>query len=78
MAETVLVTGGNGYIAGWCIAELLKRGYTVRTTITDTTTSLKTIKVEVTPLLSTEEWAQGTVELSVQRSTFALGTYAGS
>src|SRR6185369_7705937 len=54
------------------------RTYTVRTTITDTTTSLKTIKVEVTPLLSTEEWAQGTVELSVQRSTFALGTYAGS
>jgi len=23
MAELVLVTGGSGYIAGWCIAELL-------------------------------------------------------
>src|SRR5215470_8791781 len=33
MAETVLVTGGNGYVAGWCIVELLKRGYQVRTTI---------------------------------------------
>lgn len=33
MAETVLVTGGNGFVAGWCIAELLKRGYTVRTTV---------------------------------------------
>jgi nucleoside-diphosphate-sugar epimerase len=33
MAEIVLVTGGNGYIAGWCIAELLNRGYAVRTTI---------------------------------------------
>jgi len=33
MAETVLVTGGNGYVAGWCIVELLKRGYVVRTTI---------------------------------------------
>ena len=54
------------------------RTYTVRTTITDTTTSLKTIKIEVTPQLSTDPWAQGTVELSVQRSTFALGAYAGS
>jgi|SRR5690349_1434836 len=54
------------------------RTYTVRTTITDTTTSLKTIKIEVTPVLSTDPWAQGTVELSVQRSTFALGAYAGS
>jgi dihydroflavonol-4-reductase len=30
MAETVLVTGGNGYIGAWCIVELLKRGYIVR------------------------------------------------
>jgi len=33
MAETVLVTGGTGFIGGWCIVELLKRGYTVRTTV---------------------------------------------
>lgn len=33
MAETVLVTGGTGYIAGWTIVELLKRGYSVRTTV---------------------------------------------
>jgi dihydroflavonol-4-reductase len=33
MAETVLVTGGSGYVAGWCIVELLKRGYTVRATL---------------------------------------------
>lgn len=33
MNERVLVTGGTGYIAGWCIAELLKRGYRVRTTL---------------------------------------------
>src|SRR5882672_9219267 len=33
MAETVLVTGGTGYIAGWAIAELLERGYDVRTTV---------------------------------------------
>lgn len=53
------------------------RTYTVRTTITDTTTSLKTIKIEVTPILSSDPWAMGTVEISVQRSTFALGPYAG-
>ncbi len=33
MADTVLVTGGSGYIGGWCVVELLKRGYNVRTTV---------------------------------------------
>ncbi|GHJ37114.1 NAD-dependent epimerase/dehydratase family protein [Streptomyces sp. TS71-3] len=33
MSERVLVTGGTGYIAGWCIVELLRRGYEVRTTV---------------------------------------------
>jgi len=33
MPETVLVTGGSGYVAGWCIVELLQRGYRVRTTV---------------------------------------------
>ncbi len=33
MVETVLVTGGTGFVAGWCIVELLKRGYAVRTTV---------------------------------------------
>jgi nucleoside-diphosphate-sugar epimerase len=32
---TVLVTGGTGFLGGWCAAELLRRGYTVRTTIRD-------------------------------------------
>lgn len=33
MADTVLVTGGTGFIAGWCIAALLERGFAVRTTV---------------------------------------------
>lgn len=33
MTETVLVTGGTGYVASWCICELLDRRYTVRTTV---------------------------------------------
>jgi nucleoside-diphosphate-sugar epimerase len=31
--ETVLVTGGTGYLARWCIRELLSSGYTVHTTV---------------------------------------------
>ena len=31
--KTVLVTGGSGYIGGWCIIALLNQGYTVRTTV---------------------------------------------
>ncbi len=33
--ETVLVTGGTGFLGGWCIATLLQRGYDVRTTVRD-------------------------------------------
>jgi nucleoside-diphosphate-sugar epimerase len=33
MPETVLVTGGTGFVAGWCIVDLLRRGYAVRTAI---------------------------------------------
>ncbi|HVQ71204.1 MAG TPA: aldehyde reductase [Bradyrhizobium sp.] len=33
--EVVLVTGGTGFVAGWCIVELLQRGYQVRTTVRD-------------------------------------------
>lgn len=34
-AKTVLVSGGSGYLGGWCIVELLRRGYRVRTTVRD-------------------------------------------
>ncbi len=34
--KTVLVTGGSGYLGGWCLVELLRRGYRVRTTVRDT------------------------------------------
>ena len=32
-AERVLVTGGSGFIAAYCIAQLLEAGYSVRTTV---------------------------------------------
>ena len=35
MNGTVLVTGGSGFIGGWCVIGLLQQGYTVRTTVRD-------------------------------------------
>jgi nucleoside-diphosphate-sugar epimerase len=31
--QTVLVTGGSGFVSSWMVAELLSRGYRVRTTV---------------------------------------------
>jgi dihydroflavonol-4-reductase len=33
--RTVLVTGGSGFLGGWCVAELLRHGHSVRTTVRD-------------------------------------------
>lgn len=33
--KTVLVTGGSGFLGGWCLVELLKGDYVVRTTVRD-------------------------------------------
>jgi dihydroflavonol-4-reductase len=32
---TVLVTGGSGFLGGWCLVELLRTGHRVRTTVRD-------------------------------------------
>jgi dihydroflavonol-4-reductase len=33
--ERVLVSGGSGFLGSWCLVELLRRGYEVRTTVRD-------------------------------------------
>ncbi|HKI67017.1 MAG TPA: aldehyde reductase [Solirubrobacterales bacterium] len=33
--KTVLVSGGSGFLGGWCVVELLRQGYAVRTTVRD-------------------------------------------
>jgi dihydroflavonol-4-reductase len=35
MSETVLVTGGSGFLAGWCLIELARNGFSIRTTLRD-------------------------------------------
>ncbi len=35
MNDTVLVTGGTGFVGAWCVAQLLERGHRVRTTVRD-------------------------------------------
>jgi nucleoside-diphosphate-sugar epimerase len=34
-SRTVLVTGGSGFLGGWCVATLLNAGHRVRTTVRD-------------------------------------------
>lgn len=31
--QTVLVTGGSGFLGGWCLVDVLRRGYRARTTV---------------------------------------------
>jgi nucleoside-diphosphate-sugar epimerase len=69
--KTVLVTGGSGYLAGWCIVELLERGYRVRTTVRHPSREPEVraavgtqvdphhdLSVHVTDLISDEHWRQ--------------------
>ncbi|WP_129668118.1 SDR family oxidoreductase [Phytoactinopolyspora endophytica] len=41
MPERVLVTGASGFIAGYCIRDLLERGYAVRGTVRDLSATAK-------------------------------------
>src|SRR6185295_14456013 len=53
------------------------RTYAVRTTIQNTTTTLKTIQIQVTPTLNGDPWAGTSVQITAQRASFALGPYIG-
>ena len=51
------------------------RNYTVRTTIADTTPTLKSIEVRVTPASGNTQWTLGSVTLISQRAAFSTGPY---
>jgi nucleoside-diphosphate-sugar epimerase len=67
--ETVLVTGGSGYLGGWCVRALLDAGYRVRTTVRDASREpeiraslglegdAEHLSVHVADLLKDEHWA---------------------
>jgi Tfp pilus assembly protein PilV len=52
------------------------RTYSLRTIIQNTTTTVKTIQIQVTPL-NGDAWARSTIQISAQRASFALGPYSG-
>jgi nucleoside-diphosphate-sugar epimerase len=49
-AKTVLVTGGSGFLGGWCLVELLQRGYRVRTTVRDISREAE-VRSRIAPLV---------------------------
>lgn len=53
------------------------RNYAVKTTITNTAATVKTIVIQVTPQTPTNPWAINSVQIVVQRSAFTLGAYSG-
>lgn len=53
------------------------RSYSIRTTIVNTTASLKTIQVQVTPLSGSDAWALSSVQVTSQRAAATLGPYIG-
>ena len=87
----VLVTGGNGFIAGWCIVQLLEAGHdvvvTVRSPAKEETvrvavrhvTDPAALRFAVADLMSDDGWDRATaVDTIVDsvRSLIALGAIA--
>jgi Tfp pilus assembly protein PilV len=52
------------------------RQYSMRTTIQDTTSTVKTIEIQVTPQSSSNPYV-GSVTVSAQRAAFTLGAFSG-
>lgn len=68
-ATPTIVTPSTVYNGG--------RSYRVRTVIVDTTPSLKTIQIQVTPLSGSDAWAVRSVQLTAERASFDVGPYIG-
>ena len=49
----------------------------MRTTIVDTTATLKTIQIRVTPLTNSDLWATSSVQVTTERAAFTLGPFIG-
>ena len=61
--RTVLVTGGSGFLGGWCAVELLRRGYRVRTTVRDMAREAEVRAAVASPLDAGERLAVSAADL---------------
>ena len=64
MDDLVLVTGGNGYVAGWCLVELLDRGYRVRATIRNGSHEARVRKAVASAAVSTDRLSFSVADLT--------------
>src|SRR6478735_8131170 len=64
MNETVLVTGGTGFVGSWCVAQLLERGYRVRTTVRSLTAEAR-VRTVMTGAVDSTAASEGSDRLQV-------------
>ena len=84
----VLVTGGSGYMAGFCIAQLLQKGWRVRTTIRSLAKAeqvrqkllamQKDYLIEMGDAVIAVKDAQGRIKLNQLINTTATGAISGA
>ena len=65
LPAAVIVSNGGG------------RTFSMRTTVLNTTPTLKTIQIRVTPLSNPNPWASQTVLVTTQRAAFTVGPNIG-
>lgn len=53
------------------------RSYQLRTTIVNTTPTVKTIRIQVTPVTGSDGWAVRSVSVTTERAAFTLGPFIG-
>ena len=53
------------------------RNYAVQTIITNTTGTVKTIAIQVTPQTNRDPWANRSVQIMAERASFTLGAFSG-
>ena len=53
------------------------RNFSMRTIILNTSPSMKTIQIRVTPLGNSDAWASRTVLITTERAAFTLGAFTG-
>ena len=61
----VLVTGGSGYVAGYCIAELLNNGWRVRSTVRSSA-KIKAVRASISNIAQTHRKSSSSKPISIR------------